>query len=171
MIISPVQNSAVLQTDWIQKRPRVSQWFGANSPMYEPFGMKGHNGIDFGVPVGTPLYAPMDGEAIVKEDKFGYGLHVKIRNPYKKLECVIGHMSSCLLKDKTKVSQGQMIGKSGDTGYSTGPHVHTGLRTLQPGGKNIWLWKVENYDNGYFGYWDFSPYLITYKGTIQNNSL
>lgn len=171
MIISPVQNSAVLKTDWIQLRPRISQWFGANHSMYEPFGMKAHNGIDMGVPEGTPLFAPLDGEAVVKEDKAGYGLHVKIRNPYKKLECVIGHMSSCLLKDRAKVSQGQMIGKSGNTGFSTGPHVHMGLRSIEPGKGDIFNWGVENYENGYFGYWDFSPYLITYKGTIQNNSL
>jgi murein DD-endopeptidase MepM/ murein hydrolase activator NlpD len=171
MVISPIQNEGLLKTDWIQSRPRVSQWFGMNKAMYEPFGMKGHNGVDFAVIEGTPVYAPLDGEAVVKEDKTGYGTHIRIRNPYKKLECVLGHLSSVLIKNGQKVTQGQMIGKSGNTGFSTGPHVHMGLRALQESKGSVWEWGVEGYDNGYFGYWDFSPYVITYKGTLQNTSL
>ncbi len=170
MIISPIQNTGLLKTDWVQLRPRISQWFGVNKALYEPMGMKGHNGIDIAVPEGTPIYAPMDGEAKVKESKTGYGKHVRIRNPYKKLECVLAHCSSILIKDG-KVSQGQMIAKSGDTGFSFGPHVHMGIRSLQGSKGDVWEWLVEGYDNGYYGYWDFSPYAIEYKGTMQSNSL
>jgi murein DD-endopeptidase MepM/ murein hydrolase activator NlpD len=171
MIISPLQNSAKFDLNWVQIRPRVTQLFGGNAPMYEPFGMKGHSGIDHGVPIGTPIYAPMDGVIKVKDSKDGYGLHVKIRNSYKRLECVLGHLSRVDLKTGVKVVQGQVLGVSGNTGYSTNPHLHTGLRSLKPGGKDIFKWEVENYNNGYYGYWDFSPYLISWKGTIFNHNL
>jgi murein DD-endopeptidase MepM/ murein hydrolase activator NlpD len=172
MIISPIQNSGKFDLNWVQIRPKVSQKFGKNPAMYEPFGMKGHNGLDFGVPIGTPIYAPMDGVIKVIDSKSaGYGLHIKIRNSYKKLECVLGHLSRTDVKDGAKVIQGQKLGVSGNTGFSTGPHLHAGLRTLRSSDKGVWGWDVENYNNGYFGYWDFSPYLISWKGTIFNNNL
>lgn len=172
MIINPLQNTAKFDFNWIQVRPKHTQGFGENPSMYKPFGMKGHNGDDYGVPIGTAVYAPMDGVIKVKDSKSeGYGLHIRIRNSYKKLECVLGHLSRVDVKDGDKVVQGQKLGVSGNTGFSTGSHLHFGVRSLKYSDKGIWSWEVENYDNGYYGYWDIAPYTISWKGTTSNHNL
>jgi murein DD-endopeptidase MepM/ murein hydrolase activator NlpD len=59
--------------------PLVTQGFGQNAESYAPYGMQGHNGIDFGIPEGTVVYAPHDGTATVKDNGTkDYGLHVII---------------------------------------------------------------------------------------------
>ena len=58
VLLSPIQNSAIFTKDWIQRRPRITQNFGLNPQIYEQFNMRGHNGVDYGVSVGTPIYSP-----------------------------------------------------------------------------------------------------------------
>lgn len=175
MLLSPLQNTAQFNLDWIQKRPRVTQKFGKDFRLsngklaYASMGMKGHNGIDFGVPLGTPVFAPCDGYVQYFNHKKGYGKHVKIRSSETKREVVLGHMSF-LFDDKYFVRMGDIIGLSGNTGFSTAPHLHFGMRNLIASDKNLWNWLVQDYDNGYFGYIDILPYLITWKGGfLQNN--
>lgn len=86
-----------------------------------------HNGLDIATPFGAgmpPLYA-CSGGTITRAgwDPFGLGLHVKIDhgNGY---ETVYGHMSRVDIGYGDSVSQGQVIGLMGNTGRSTGPHVH-----------------------------------------------
>ena len=167
MILFPVQNKAVFDLNWLQQRPRITQHFGINPQMYSQYGMKGHNGIDVGVPIGTPIFASMDGEVeVIDSGVQGYGLHVKIRNPYKATEMVFGHLSRANVPDGHKVNMGEVIGYSGNSGYSTGPHLHFGYRLLKPGKQNeLWKWKVLDYNNGYFGYIDILDWCINFKGT------
>jgi len=179
MIISPQENTPYMSgLEWVQKRPRVTQLFGKDFLMsngkyaYESMGMKGHNGVDIGLIVGTPLYSPMDGEyKAIDSGLRGYGKHFRIRNKYKKLELVIGHLSDFFLKSEGKVTQGDLIGYSGNTGFSTAPHCHIGGRSLSNTPQNIWEATILNYNNGYFGYWDIAPYVITYKGTLLKNTI
>ena len=173
MILSPVQNKAVMDTQWIQKRPRLSQHFGLNPQIYSQFGLKGHNGTDFAIPTGTPIYAPMDGEVKVKDDGVrGYGLHVRIRSPYKDAEIVLGHLSTANVTNGSKINMGEIIGYSGNTGFSTGPHLHMGYRKLKPGKQNkVWEWQVFDYSNGYYGYIDVIDWTLTWKGTYINFNL
>ena len=172
MITCSVQNSAVLKTDWIQKRPRITQHFGLNPQIYSKFKMKGHNGIDYGVPVGTKVFAPMDGIVkVVDSGVKGYGLHVKIRNEFKAAEMVIAHLSRASTVTGSRISAGDLIGYSGNTGFSTGPHVHEGFRLLKPYDGNIYRWEVLNYDNGYLGYIDHLEWVINWKGTLLKNTL
>jgi len=172
MLLSPLQNTATLENEiWIQKRPHVTQEFGKNPDIYRQFGLKGHNGIDYRAKVGTPLYAPCDGFTRYRKDSNGYGWHVRIRSQHSPKEIVIGHMLKFPDKIKGEVNMGDLIGYSGNTGFSTGPHVHYGFRILLESDSNVWKWSVINYGNGYYGYIDPAPYTINWKGTHNENTL
>jgi murein DD-endopeptidase MepM/ murein hydrolase activator NlpD len=169
MLANPIQNTAKFNLEWLQVRPRVSQWYGGNAATYSQFKMKGHNGIDLAVPVGTPVFAPISGIVKVIDDKEGYGLHIKIRNASSGCEVVLGHLSGCLVKDGDFVGCYQKIALSGNSGFSTGAHIHIGIRFLIPSEKDIWSWEVRDYCNGYFGYVDFN--MVCWKGDLIYNSL
>jgi len=166
MLLSPLQNGAVKVLNWIQTRPTITQLFGANPDVYGQFGMNGHNGIDFAVPTGTPIFAPCDGDAIFSDDGNGYGKHCKIRSPHGPREIVLGHFSKYARKNG-KVSMGDLIAYSGNTGFSSGPHLHFGMRKLIESNGNIWQWSVKDYSNGYKGYIDIIDYVITWKGGLN----
>jgi hypothetical protein len=144
---------------------RVSQLFGANPAMYARFNYKGHNGIDWATPVGTPILSPHAGTVIEsREDKDGYGLYVKVEN--SKEGSVLAHFSKLDVVAGQKVSEGQRLGLSGNTGYSTGPHLHWGYY-LMPRDRS----------NGYGGFIDQSPYIsmsgsggVLYKGYDLSNT-
>ena len=175
MLLCPIQNTPhLLKQEWTQRRPRITQVFGGNAASYTQFGLAGHDGIDFSAPLGTPIFAPCDGEIRVKDDGAkGYGLHMKIRSLHGGREVVLAHLSMVVpIGDHAMVSMGDLLGYSGNTGNSTGPHLHMALRFLQPmQNKSIWQWPIKDYNNGYFGYVDFIEKLITFKGTLAHPSL
>lgn len=162
MILCPLQNTALLKQEWTQKRPIVTQPFGVNPKIYEEFKLKGHEGIDFRAAIGTPLFAPIDGKVRVVNSKGGYGLHVIITND--RLRVVLAHLSKSSVKDNQAIGMGEPIGFTGNTGNSTAPHLHMSVQHV----KNN---TIKNYDNGYWGGFDFLPYMITWKGTILQNTL
>lgn len=86
-----------------------------------------HNGTDFAVNVGTPIYAPADG--IVDKATYtrstGYYIVIRHQGSYS---TVYMHLSKLLVKPGQKVKLGSMIARSGNTGLSTGPHLHYELR-------------------------------------------
>ena len=148
----------------------VTQTFYANATIYN-YGA-GHGAIDYGVPVGTPVLAPED-MTIIHADwawnlkggpndwamrdyqikpapgdtRTGGGIAVAGVN-------MIGshwwkcHLSRTNLNPGDKVKKGQVIGWSGNTGSSTGPHLHLSLLPPNP-----------NFSNGYFGAIDPAPYI------------
>ncbi len=102
--------------------------------MRSPFGdrnhpllgiMKAHTGVDWGAPLGTPIYAAGNGIVDKVGWESGYGKYVKIRhaNGY---ETAYGHMTAFARSTAAgaRVRQGQVIGYVGSTGLSTGPHLH-----------------------------------------------
>jgi hypothetical protein len=128
---------------------RISQVFGINPQMYAQFGLSGHNGIDFACPVGTPLVAPESGVVESGNDgKGGYGLYIRIFTP--KGEHVLGHLSQIII-GSGNIAKGQVFGLSGNTGFSTGAHLHWGYRE-----RNGVRGTVLNSGNGYKGYIDQS---------------
>jgi murein DD-endopeptidase MepM/ murein hydrolase activator NlpD len=130
--------------------PIVTQGFGQNPDIYAQFGLSGHNGIDFGVPEGTEVYAPNDGTVILKDDgDHGYGLHVVIKDD--KRYSLLAHLSEASVADGQKVSQGDPIGKSGKSGFCTAPHLHWTYKLLNNGA-------TTNKDNGYDGAVDVTEY-------------
>lgn len=95
---------------------------------------KYHGAVDFGVSVGTPVYAAADG--IVVTSTWGgsdsYGYYIKIKH-YNGLYTLYAHASSLVVSVGQEVKQGQLIMYSGNTGNSTGPHLHFEVR-VSPGG-------------------------------------
>lgn len=169
MILCPLENTAVKKNgEWAQFRPIVTQGFGENPHIYRQFGLAGHNGIDFRASVGTPVFAPMDAEVTVTDqgDK-GYGLFVRLRSHAKALEIVLGHLDRVRPGLPKKVNMGDLLGWTGNTGFSTGPHLHVGVRQLMPSLGGIYVPRFPT--NGFAGYADFD--FVTFKGTIKKNSL
>lgn len=129
------------------EKMKLTQPFGRNDHGidYSQFGMKGHNGIDLSAPIGTMLYACMDGEVRVEKDN-GYGNTVRLFGDG--LEVVNGHLSEFMVDDEMRVNAGMPIAYTGNTGFSTGPHLHFGTRRRNA------MNNVIDYTNGYYGYVD-----------------
>lgn len=88
-----------------------------------------HRGVDFGVPVGTAVIAPADGESVshTNDGSFGRTVCLKHAGGWYTL---YAHLSTALVVTGQRVSAGQIIGMSGNTGMSTGPHLHWQLCDL-----------------------------------------
>lgn len=87
----------------------------------------GHVALDFGVPIGTPVKATLDGKVVYAGwNDQGYGNLVIVENgPYR---VYFAHLSKIPVKVGEKVTAGTIIGYSGNTGNSTGPHLHYEVR-------------------------------------------
>lgn len=85
-----------------------------------------HGGIDYGVPVGTSVSAAGAGEVIAAGPQGGYGNAVRIRHENGDVT-LYGHLSGVDVKVGDQVLAGQVVGKSGATGTTTGPNLHFGL--------------------------------------------
>lgn len=82
-----------------------------------------HGGLDFGMPIGTPIYAS-DGGTVSRASYFaGYGLCIEVTHNNGTFTRY-GHCSKVVVKVGDKVAQGEKIGEVGNTGNSTGPHLH-----------------------------------------------
>lgn len=92
------------------------------------YGGKPHNGLDIGVPIGTPIYAAGDGEVVAADNngRYQYGKYVLIKHE-NNLATIYAHLSQSVVHKGDAVRRGQLIGYSGNTGYSVGPHLHFGL--------------------------------------------
>ena len=82
-----------------------------------------HKGVDWAVPIGTPVYASCGGTVSVAGAARGYGYAVYINHSDGR-QTRYGHLSKVLVSPGQTVEQGQKIALSGNTGRSTGPHVH-----------------------------------------------
>ena len=108
-----------------------------------------HTGVDFATAIGTPVYATADG--VVNAASFstgGYGYLVKIDHSLGFMT-YYAHLNKIVVQKGMFVKQGQLIAYSGNTGQSTGPHLHYEIRFLgnviDP--KNFMEWKMSNFDS------------------------
>lgn len=126
----------------------ITQDFGANPQAYDArYGIKGHNGIDFGCPTNTPVVSSADGiVARTDFDAGGYGKFVTIN--HDGYATLYAHLNDYIVKPGDKVVAGQLIGHSNNTGNSTGPHLHFGVKPIDSQGNKTLA------DNGYSGYID-----------------
>ncbi|WP_276890720.1 peptidoglycan DD-metalloendopeptidase family protein [Helicobacter japonicus] len=87
-----------------------------------------HYAVDYAAPKGTPIVAAADGVVIFAGKRGGYGNLIEIRHE-NNLKTLYAHMNSFATGMRTgkRVKRGQMIGRVGSTGLSTGPHLHFGL--------------------------------------------
>lgn len=146
------------------KKMRLTQPFGVdylgnNGPggkSYADIGLaKGHNGWDLSAQTGTEVFAACDGEIQYTEGGQGFGNDMRLRSRADGLEIVHGHLLDAVAKSGP-VKRGDLIAHTNNTGFSTGPHLHWGVRKI--------FWRadgsgpyVENYDNGFYGYIDPTP--------------
>ncbi|GII24176.1 M23 family metallopeptidase [Planosporangium mesophilum] len=86
-----------------------------------------HPGVDLAVPPGTPIYAANAGVVVLSRWNGGYGNNVMIRHD-DGVVSVYGHASRLMCAEGARVRAGDVIALSGNTGYSTGPHLHFELR-------------------------------------------
>lgn len=104
------------------------QW-PADGPITSDYGAPrsygGHTGIDLGVPVGTPVWAARDGHVVFAGELGGYGNCVDIEHDGG-LKTRYGHLSSFKVRSGHDVARGDVIALSGNTGASSGPHLHFG---------------------------------------------
>ncbi len=97
-------------------------------------GLHGYNGVDLGGPIGTTVLAAADGEVLISRDSGwngGYGQYIVIKHG-NGMQTLYGHLSQTLVSAGQTVTKGQPIGAIGNTGRSTGPHLHFEVR----GGRN-----------------------------------
>jgi LysM repeat protein len=93
-------------------------------------GIHGHNAIDLAAPVGTPIVSAASGTVIVSKPSGyngGYGIYVVVSHA-NGTQTVYAHMSANYVKVGETVEQGEMIGRIGMTGNTSGPHIHFEIR-------------------------------------------
>jgi murein DD-endopeptidase MepM/ murein hydrolase activator NlpD len=93
-----------------------------------------HAGTDLGAPQGTPVLAAFSGKVAIADFMGGYGLAVVVRHQKDTEETLYGHLSEIFVKPGETVKQGEVIGRVGSTGLSTGPHLHFEFRKQTPNG-------------------------------------
>ena len=106
-----------------------------------------HSGLDFAMPVGTPIYATANGVVLSAGIQPGYGHMVEIRHNFG-FGTRYGHLNGkYLVKQGDFVRKGDIIAYSGNSGLSTGPHLHYEIRFISKALNpiNFVNWKQENY--------------------------
>lgn len=116
---------------WPTVEKRVTQRFGANPETYQQFGLKGHEGVDLAAPFGTPYFCVAPGEVIWVSDRrrsngqpSNYGWHVIIDhgNGWTTLFAHAEPEPPVSVGDR--VEAGDVVATSGNTGFSSGAHLH-----------------------------------------------
>lgn len=115
--IMPVEESA-LRTMASGYGYRVDPVYGSG---------KFHEGMDFSAPTGTPVYATGDGKVIASGWNHGYGNSIDISHGYDYVTRY-AHLSKIMVKKGQDIKRGDLIGLVGNTGKSTGPHLHYEVR-------------------------------------------
>lgn len=118
--------------DIISGSTRITSAFGAqrdNGP---------HKGTDYAVPEGTPIKSAGDGEVVESRRSThpsgGYGEYIKVQHD-NGWQTLYAHLSRRGKAVGSKVRRGEQIGLSGNTGYSTGPHLH--FEAINPSGQRV----------------------------------
>lgn len=112
---------------------RVSQNWGASRIKYSA---GRHTGMDFGVGVGTQVRSAANGVVTRVGGEGAYGNSVHVRHP-DGTTTLYGHLSSIGVKAGQRVKSGQSIAKSGNSGRSTGAHLHFEVRTRDRYGSDV----------------------------------
>lgn len=171
----------------------ITQWFGENPELYGAAWWKnqmdGHNGIDIVAPWRTPLMAVVTGTIThVKRAADGYGRHIRLLDDnfttptgtYQEM-WVYAHCEDIFVEPGDRVEAGQVIGTMGNTGFVVsgdtafwkynpfkGTHLHLGVREVSMTSKTEY--KVKNYNNGFFGSYDFRDRLERATVTVTKKA-
>jgi len=128
------------------KALRVSDGFGMRyHPIKKVRTM--HKGIDYKASTGTAVYAPADGVVVAVERRNGSGKFIKISHNFG-FETSYSHLNKYKVKVGEYVHKGQKIAESGNTGKSTGPHLHYELlylsKAIDPA--DFTAWNIANFE-------------------------
>lgn len=133
----PHTGSGVLS--WPLDNVKITQYFG-NTPFAsanpQVYNGRGHTGVDFRATIGTPVRAALNGKVsgVGNTDLirgcYSYGKWVMVRHP-NGLSTLYAHLSLPTVAVGEEVATGQLVGYSGNTGYTTGPHLHFGVYATQ----------------------------------------
>ena len=120
----------LLQSNLPEGIPIIGKYTVSNSfgERVDPFTSQPafHPGIDLSTDHGTPVVAAAKGrvtKVVPNNDKSGYGNYIEITHP-NQVTTLYGHLSAILIKENQELQKGELIGLVGDTGRSTGPHLH-----------------------------------------------
>jgi murein DD-endopeptidase MepM/ murein hydrolase activator NlpD len=102
---------------------RLTSTFGWRVDPLKPTRRNYHKAIDLAAPTGTPVKATMDGRIVIVDSNPSFGKFVIISHNAT-YQTLYAHLSTISVRVGTTVSQGQKIGEVGNTGYSTGSHLH-----------------------------------------------
>lgn len=145
----------------------MTQHFGDNlNVYYKQEGLLGHQGIDFAMPNGTPIFSAVNGVvvAVSREMQKGEGVAVMSSDQFEYngqpclLDTIYWHLKdgSILVNVGDKIKTGQRLGLSNNTGQSTGPHLHFSIIPMATDGSRR---SLAGLNNGYKGCIDPMPYL------------
>ena len=137
----------------------ITQDFNGRPEVYRQFGLKSHGAIDWRAKEGTEVYAMANGtvKEVGDQGNKGYGKFVRLQ--HQTCESVYAHFSQHKVKEGDEVKVGDCIGLSGNTGFSTAAHLHTGVRMTDKDGN------VLDYGNGWKGYINFKPFIVDPNAT------
>ena len=127
---SKLPNAGVLS--WPLEKIFVTQLFGKTVDSKRLYASGTHNGVDFRASIGTPVMAMSDGTVLGIGDtdltcsgaSFGKFIFIKYNNG---LSSTYGHLSLIKLYEGNQVKRGEIVGYTGNTGHTTGPHLHVSL--------------------------------------------
>jgi murein DD-endopeptidase MepM/ murein hydrolase activator NlpD len=105
----------------------ISSGFGMRTDPFNSHKVQFHPGIDIAAPFGTPIFAARGGRVIAAEWSDIYGNYVLVLHD-NGWESLYGHMSKILVSYGQSVKTGDVLGRVGSTGISTGPHLHFEIR-------------------------------------------
>lgn len=115
---------------------------------YRKWGLRGHNGIDFGLPQGTEVVACDRGTVIQVGEDGDFGISIVLQHLWG--TSIYAHLKKARVSLTLSINQGYCIGLSGQSGLVLGPHLHFGIKPNNP-----------DPHNGYGGYIDPTPLLAS----------
>lgn len=127
----------------------VTQRYGENPESYPMFAVPGHEGTDYGTPNGTEIISPFDG-IILRDTLFDkdYGNFLVVWDSIQRCAVWFCHLADTPPGPGDKVTKGQVVAHSNNTGHSTGPHTHVNFVETDASGNRL------NMNNGKQGFLD-----------------
>ena len=144
------------------KQSLLSQTFGLKGtqknmlPQYKAIGLTAHDGWDWVCPDGEPVYWDGGGRGTViqqsTDPNVGLGVVIYTDDKDGKMKHIFWHFKEIKCKIGQEVESGDLLGLADSTGFSTGSHLHRGLKMCDENYNTL------DHENGYFGAIDIQPY-------------
>lgn len=136
-------------SDIFEGNYRVTQHYGNNPDYYQQFGFQAHEGTDYGTPVGVKILCPFEKGIVLRDvdaPQDAYGTYIVIWDPVQKVAVWYCHLSTNNVSVGQEYKRGDILGQTGNTGNSSGPHLHVNFVETDDNGNRL------NMNNGYKGF-------------------